>query len=597
MGIRTLALAGLMGSTIAGGAWALDALVFQVVGNDPDITETLKGSSLLAEIAADPERPDSELFGAAQAEYGRLVGAMYALGRYSPVVNITLDGREAATIAPLNAPDTIRRIVVRVDPGPQFRFSQAQIAPIVRDTELPDGFAVGEPAESGLIQGAVTAGIDRWRDVGFAKADVRDQRIIADHPNATLSAQVALNPGPRLRFGPLTVKGQQRMSERRIEKIAGLPEGEIFSPKELEDSANRLRRTGIFSSVTLIEGEPRGDTLPIDATVVEQLTRRYSIGAEISSTEGASLTGYWMHRNLLGGGENLRVDAGIENIGAQNSGRDYNLGFVLGRPATITPDTTASINASVERLDEEDYTSDGFTFGIGFSHIVSEELTANIGLQYTYTDVTDDSGDYVFETIALPFGAIWDSRDDDLDATEGYFLNAVATPWAGLGGTESGGQLKFDARGYYSFGEPRRLTLAGRVQGGQVFGPDPLDTPRDYLFYSGGGGTVRGQPYQSLGIYPDPTDPDFKIGGTAFLAASVEARVMVTKNIGIVGFFDAGSVGVDDFTDTGEDFHSGAGFGLRYDTGVGPIRFDVAAPVSGDTGEGVQIYVGIGQAF
>lgn len=72
---------------------------------------------------------------------------------------------------------------------------------------------------------------------------------------------------------------------------------------------------------------------------------------------------------------------------------------------------------------------------------------------------------------------------------------------------------------------------------------------------------------------------------------------MVTRNIGVVAFFDAGSVGVDDFTDTGEDYHSGAGLGLRYDTGVGPIRFDVAAPVSGGTGEGVQIYVGIGQAF
>ncbi|MDH2326857.1 autotransporter assembly complex protein TamA [Cereibacter sp. SYSU M97828] len=594
---RTFTLAAVM-ALGATGAKALDALVFQVVGNDAELTETIRNSSLLAETVRGEDRQDGDLFGAAQAEYGRLVGAMYAVGRYSPVVSVTLDGREAATIAPLNAPDDIRRIVVRVDPGPQFRFSRAQVAPILTGTELPDGFRAGEPAESGLIQDAVKAGIDRWRDLGFAKAETRGQRIAADHRAQTLSADVALSPGPRLRFGPVTVAGNERMSARRVEKIAGIPEGEQFSPEELEASANRLRRTGIFSSVTLTEGTPVApDLLPIEMTVVEQKTRRYSIGAEISSSEGASLTGYWLHRNLLGGGERLRVDAGVENIGAQNSGRDYNLGVTLERPATITADTTASVNAAVAKLDEEDYTSDSLTFGIGFSHIFTEELTASVGLQYTYSDVTDDSGDYVFETVALPFGAIWDTRDDDLDATDGWYLNALATPWAGLGGTESGGQLTFDARTYYSFGTPRRLTLAGRVQGGQVFGPDPLETPRNYLFYSGGGGTVRGQPYQSLGIYPDPSDPDFKIGGTAFLAASVEARVMVTENIGVVGFFDAGSVGVDDFMDTGEDFHSGAGLGIRYDTGVGPIRFDVAAPVSGGTGEGVQIYVGIGQAF
>ena len=43
--------------------------------------------------------------------------------------------------------------------------------------------------------------------------------------------------------------------------------------------------------------------------------------------------------------------------------------------------------------------------------------------------------------------------------------------------------------------------------------------------------------------------------------------------------------------------HSGAGLGLRYDTPVGPIRLDVATPVGGNTGDGVQVYVGLGQAF
>ena len=42
--------------------------------------------------------------------------------------------------------------------------------------------------------------------------------------------------------------------------------------------------------------------------------------------------------------------------------------------------------------------------------------------------------------------------------------------------------------------------LAGRAQLGAMFGGSLLGTPRDYLFYSGGGGTVRGQPYQALGV-------------------------------------------------------------------------------------------------
>ena len=51
------------------------------------------------------------------------------------------------------------------------------------------------------------------------------------------------------------------------------------------------------------------------------------------------------------------------------------------------------------------------------------------------------------------------------------------------------------------------------------------------------------------------------------------------------------------FSGADADSHAGAGLGLRYDTGLGPIRLDVAAPISGTTGDGVQIYVGLGQSF
>jgi translocation and assembly module TamA len=81
------------------------------------------------------------------------------------------------------------------------------------------------------------------------------------------------------------------------------------------------------------------------------------------------------------------------------------------------------------------------------------------------------------------------------------------------------------------------------------------------------------------------------------VGAQLEARAKVTDRIGIVGFYDAGRIDVDGFFGDMGDWHSGAGIGVRYDTGFGPIRLDVAVPVGGTTGDGVQIYVGLGQAF
>ena len=67
--------------------------------------------------------------------------------------------------------------------------------------------------------------------------------------------------------------------------------------------------------------------------------------------------------------------------------------------------------------------------------------------------------------------------------------------------------------------------------------------------------------------------------------------------LGGVIFADTGYVGEESFIDGSGSWHAGAGIGLRYATTLGPIRVDAAWPVSGDTGEGMQLYFGIGQAF
>lgn len=601
-GYRLTSLGALLAaaSLAAPTAEALDTLDFRVAGGDSDVEEALKGASLLLAAQNDGETTAQDLYGAARAEYARLVAAAYGLGHYSPVVNVLIDGREAAGIAPLNAPSAINRIEVRVDPGPAFVFGTARIAPLAPETELPEGFATGEPAQSGLVQSAVTAAADGWRGVGYAKVETASQDIVADHARRQLNAEIGMAPGPRLRFGRLVIEGEERMSERRIRKIAGLPEGEVYDPEKLDRSAERLRRTGVFRSVTLAEDErvTPPDLLGITATLVEEKTRRYSFGAEISSEEGAKLSAEWLHRNLLGGGERLTVTGEVANLGSSNSGIDYLVGVTLDRPATLTPDTTLSFHIDVARLDQEDYLADISAVGATFSHLITDELSASVGIEYSYADVTDDAGEYVYRNLSLPLGVIWNTRDDDLDATSGFYVDTTLTPFLGFGTTDSGGQLKLDARAYRSFGETRRVTFAGRLQAGAVFGSDLLATPRDYLFYSGGGGTVRGQPFQSLGVRPTGVeDDDYKIGGTEFAAISAEARVGVTEKIGVVGFVDAGYVAADGFDSLSDDWHAGAGLGVRYDTGFGPIRLDVASPVGGDTGEGVQIYVGIGQSF
>lgn len=600
--IRAGLLALILTAIAAGGAPLLRAqerLDFQIKG-DADLTDALRQASLLQQTRADRNHTAQDMFAAARADYARILAALYAQGRYSGAVRILVDGREAASIAPLDAPAKIGTIAVIVDPGPVFSFSQAEVTPLARSTVLPPGFAPGQRADSGLISEAAAAAVDAWREAGRAKAAVTDQTITANHPARTLSARLEVTPGPVLRFGPLAIEGAERMRLQRIRKIAGLPQGEIYSPEALRRAADRLRRSGVFQSVSLVEDEAitAPDLIGVTAVLVEEKLRRYRFGAEIATDVGASLTANWLHRNVWGGGERLTIEGAISNLGARESGVDYSLGIAIERPATPAPDTTARLALDIDHADEADYTADSLDFGLSFRHVFSEQLTARVGITYSYIQGNDRSGDFRYRNLSLPVGVTWDRRDDSKNATRGFFVDAEAKPFLGFGTTGSGVRLTLDGRGYKGFGAEDRLVLAARVQAGAIYGPGLLGVPRDELFYSGGGGTVRGQPYQSLGIAVSRGfGPSFQVGGTHFLGASVEMRTKVTEKIGIVGFVDAGQISANGFFSDLGDWHAGAGVGVRYDTGFGPIRVDVAAPVRGNTGDGVQLYVGLGQSF
>ena len=573
---------------------ALDRLDFTVAGGDKGLERDLRGASgLLAAERA--KRTDAlDLFTDARAEYGRLLAALYAKGHYGPVIHVLIDGREAAEIAPLDAPSRIGLVSVTVDPGPGFAFSRASIGPLAARTELPAGFAVGQVAASDVIKGAVQAGVDGWRAFGFAKAAVGGQSLVADHANSTLSAAIEMAPGPRLRFGPLVINGTQRLREDRARAIAGLPEGARFSPVEEARVAERLRRSGVFSSVTLTEDDAitPPDLLGITADLVEAKTRRYTFGAEIASYDGAVLSGSWLHRNLLGGGERFEIGGEVAGIAGQTGGADYRFGVTLDRPATFGADTTLNLGVSLEQVNDVDTTSQIVDISAGFTHYFSSSLQGHAALAFAASNGRDAAGAFSYRSLDVPLGLTWDRRDSKTDATRNFYLDGGVKPFYGFGNTDNGVQLTFDARAYKGLGADNRVVLAARLQGGAVLGADLMDTPRDDLFFSGGGGTVRGLPYQSLGVTITRGVTDITIGGNRFAAASLEARVKVSEKLGLVGFVDAGLVGVGGDT----DWQAGAGLGVRYATGIGPVRLDVALPVHGD-GKGAQIYVGLGQAF
>lgn len=585
--------------TVASTALAQE-VTFQTDTSDDALTAALEGASLTLAIERDSDAAAQDFVAAARADYRRVLTALYAAGYFGGTISISVNGIEAAAIAPLDAPPRIDRIVIDVQTGPLFTFGRAQIAPATSATRLPDSFASGQPASTQAIKDAVRTAVDAWRNEGHAKAVPTGQKITARHAENMLDATVTLDPGPRLTFGTVSVAGNVDVRTNRIIRIAGIPQSESFSPDDIEAAARRLRRTGAFDSVAIQEAEAIGpnQTLPVTVTVAESKPRRFGFGIELSSIEGLRVSSYWMHRNFFGGAERLRVEGEISGIGSMTGGTDYAIRASLDRPAIWSPDTDLFIRAEILRLDEPDYLIDKASLEIGASQIVTDDLTIEAGVGLLTAREVTPAFTRTYQLFTLPLEATLDKRNDMANATNGYYLNTSATPFISFDGDTLGGRIYADARAYRSFGLEDKVTFAGRLQIGSVFGVEANEAPADYLFRSGGGGTVRGQPYQSLGFDQTSGSNTYRTGGLAFAGAQLEARYAVTDLISAVGFYDIGLISAQSDFGGDTDWHSGLGLGVRYNTGIGPIRLDVGTPANGEDAFGsAQVYIGIGQSF
>ena len=567
--------------------------------NAPEaVIDRLRRDALLLRQGDEADvRSGADITAAARADYGRLIGVLYEAGFFAPVISIRLDGREASEISPLSPPASVARVEIIVQTGAPFRLGQAQIAPLARDTDLPVGFATGQPANTALLRDATQAALLGWQNIGHANAVLSHQRIVAQNRDAVLDVDIGLAPGPVIRFGDLLPIGQVRVQPARIAAIAGLPSGEIYSPTALNRAEARLRDTGAFGAVALSLAPAKGDnSADVTAIVEEAPLRRLGFGAELASDVGIQLSAYWLHRNLFGGAERLRFDlaiAGIDDI--QNGDKiDTTLSARFDRPATFGPDTALSLEAETVILREPSYRIEGARIAGGLTHRLSEEITLSGGLGLEFSRIEDGLGRRDLTRLTLPLGLIVDRRDAVLDARRGSYLAAELEGF-GLFGASSGARITLDGRRYWPLGAGSATRLAARGQIDGMIGADLANIPPDDLFFSGGAGTMRGQPYRSLGAMQS----GLASGGRGFLGLSAELRHDLGESrFGLVGFADLGGISAEAWDIDGTTWHSGAGIGLRYTTPFGPIRVDLATPTSGTAaGRDLFVYIGIGQAF
>ena len=571
-------------------------------------TGTLRSASALWQQKDEPAAGVPGLLADARGDYRRLLGALYAQGFYGASISIQLNGREASTLAPDVELAEPVDVSISVEPGPLYRFGNVTIinqAPMTTDrrdrVELPFdlGLRPSEPALSGLILRSETLLIDAWRQQGHALASIASRQVEADHRTRTVDVTITLEPGPSATYGQLAVEGTERMDPAFVAYMADLPDGEAYDPDDIEEANARLAALEVFRSIRIEEAAllNADGSLPQTVFVQERALRRIGAGGSFSTIDGLGLEAYWLHRNLFGRAERLRIDGRISGIdSAAPEDFTYRLGTTFTKPGVVTPDTNLIASLGAEREVLEAYTRTGAGAELALEHPFWPELVGRFSIRGRYAEFDDPVfGEREFTSTGFEARLTYDTRDLPTDASSGVYFDAAVEPYYEFSYGNPGVGVTGEARAYQGFGNADQVVLAGRIRAGSLAGPSIAETAPDRLFLSGGGGSVRGYAYRNIGV---ERPGDLVTGGRFLLEGSVELRARFTDTVGAVVFADAGYVDVESVPSFDENVRVGVGGGLRYLTPLGPIRLDAAVPLDPRAGDpDFAVYLGIGQAF
>ncbi|MEM6478180.1 MAG: outer membrane protein assembly factor BamA [Pseudomonadota bacterium] len=480
--------------------------------------------------------------------------------------------------------------------GQQFRIGQVTTSSLLEDVD-PDEFLSALRLREGSIYSpvAIENNIDRLEILALDKGlnFIRvSPRITRNDRDLTLDVDFEISRGPPIFVERIDIEGNTLTLDRVVRRQFRVVEGDPFNPREVRQSAERIRALGFFGSTDVNAREGSGpDQVVIDVDVTEQPTGTLQFGGNFNSEDGIGLTFELSERNFLGRGQtlNFRLLAGAES-------GTLSLRFL--EPGLFDRDLQGGLNFRYSRTDNDDALYDTSTFrfspSLGFPVSENGRLTVNafVASQDLFDVDTSAAGIIQQEgtrgaetTYGIGYDYTFDNRRSGLNPRAGVILRFGQE--FGFGDTQFIRTSALAAAETAIFGED--LTLRASIEGGalQMLDGDSRVTDRYFL----NSRVFRG--FRRSGIGPREIDPattganfNDALGGEFFAVARLEAEfpLGLPEEYGISGgvFFDYGSVWnvgdtsgatgtvlYDDFTP-----RSVVGVSLFWTSPLGPLRFN-----------------------
>jgi translocation and assembly module TamA len=567
------------------------------------IDQALHDAATLISLRASAPVGPFALVARARDDRARFIAALHSFGYYQGKAELTIDGRplddpaliDALAAAPAAPP---AQVAATFELGPLFHLGAVSVTGSVPAGMTAGlGIRTGDPARAADVLAGGDHLLATLRQAGYALATVAPP-VATLHPDqGTLDVAFAVNAGPRVDLGAITISGLQRVNAAYVRNRLTLHPGQTFNQVEIEAARADLAGLRVFSTVraepaTQLDAEGR---LPLAFVVTEAPPRTVDLGLSYATDTGLSPSVGWHNHNLFGNGEQLNLTASLSDGGDADTGLGDKVGAQFIKPDFLARDQSLQVEVDALRQDLQAYDQDALLESVTLTRPLWPHWTGSVGLSAEQEYILQEGVGRSYDLIGLPMTLKYDTSNSVLEPTKGIRAALSVTPMHSL----SSGDATFlstqaSASTYFDVSGNGRSVVAVRGLLGQIAGADQFSLPPDQRFYAGGSTTVRGFRYQSVGPQFADREPT---GGTAIGAGTVELRQRLFGDWGAATFVDAGQVTASRAPLTGT-WRVGAGMGVRYYTSIGPIRLDVAVPVNREPGgDAFELYIGLGEAF
>jgi outer membrane protein insertion porin family len=536
-------------------------------------------------------------------------------------------------IEPVQTDEKSRSVRIRlmVTEGPQTLVRSLRFAGqrLVSEPNLRKGLKLIEhsPYNPTLLESDRYTLLSKFYENGYLGAQVLYE-VRTDSTNVDIDWTIT--PGDPLRIRGIGVSGARTVRENLVRRELTFKKGELFRTRKVLDSTQNLYDTGYFNSVEI---EPdsinlAGREVDLVVQVRERKMGYIEGGIGVGNVYGNRIFGEWGQRNIFGTGKLFSIKSSyafqlFPNNEFSLSKIDFRSKYMrhegeLRFPHVVGTWNTFALGAFYERdATVEPVIIKDFGLTARLSRRFSKQTSLLLGYsleRIQRLEVEEEKSKSRRRAIDVNFSR--DTRDFYFNPQRGTYITLDGRFAGGfLGGTDNYYSLVSSLRRYTRIG--RGSVFAWRLRGGyaDAFGDSrATGLPIESRFFAGGGNSVRGFRENSLG----PLGPDLEpLGGRIVLLTNAELRLpipyLARYNFGGAVFIDGGTVwnSADDIrlrdfritadeTDvTYRDYMYSVGFGFRYYTPVGPLRFDIGFPLKKtvDMDYDYRVHISLGQIF